>query len=189
LVPRPDTETLVEVALALLPPPRAEAPRVVDVGTGSGAIAIAIAVARPDAQVEAVDRSADAAEVARENVARHARGVVVHVGDLLDPVKGAFDLVVSNPPYIPSAAIAGLQVEVQREPRLALDGGADGLEVVRRLVGQAAPRLAAGGALAIEIGQGQAEATTALFAASGLTEIARHRDLGGVERVVTGRRG
>jgi release factor glutamine methyltransferase len=189
LVPRPDTETLVEAALALLPPPRAEAPRVVDVGTGSGAIAIAIAVARPDVTVEAVDRSPDAAEVARANAARHAPAVVVHVGDLLGPVEGPIDLVVSNPPYIPSGEIAGLPAEVQREPRLALDGGADGLEVVRRLVAQAVPRLVVGGALAIEIGQGQAGATAALFAASGLVEIARHRDLGGVERVVTGRRG
>ena len=189
LIPRPDTETLVECALELLPPIGAEGPRVVDVGTGSGAIAIAVAIARPDAVVEAVDRSADALAVAQANGARHAPRVVFHLGDLLGPVGlGRIDLVLSNPPYIPTAELATLQPEVQREPRLALDGGVDGLEVVRRLVGAARERLAPGAAVAIEIGAGQADAVEALFAASGFAERRRWKDLGGIDRVVSGRR-
>lgn len=190
LIPRPDTETLVEVALGLLPPLGGErSPHIVDVGTGSGAIAIAIAVARPDATVEAVDRSPDAVAVARKNAAQHAPSVSIHEGDLLAPIKAeVIDLIVSNPPYIPTAEIDGLQIEVRREPRLALDGGADGLVIVRRLIGDAAQRLRSGGALAIEIGAGQAAATEALFAEAGFGERARHKDLGGIERVVSGRR-
>jgi release factor glutamine methyltransferase len=189
LIPRPDTETLVEVALELLPPMGGGAPRVVDIGTGSGALATALAAARPDLMIEAVDRSADAVAVAAANVARHAPRVSVVEGELLAPTRpGAIDLVVSNPPYIPTGQLASLQLEVQREPRLALDGGADGLDVVRRLIEAAVPRLVAGGALAVEIGQAQAEATAGLFAAAGLVEIARRRDLGGIERVVSGRR-
>jgi release factor glutamine methyltransferase len=188
LVPRPDTETLVEVVLQRMPGLGAAAPRIVDVGTGSGAIAIAIAVARPDAQVEAVDRSPDAAEVARANAARHAPAVNVLVGDLLAPIDGAIDVIVSNPPYIPTAQIATLQAEVQREPRLALDGGPDGLEVVRRLVSEAHARLVKGGLLALEIGDDQAEATAAIFAHAGFDEIAKDRDLAGTERVVSGKK-
>ncbi len=186
LIPRPDTETLVEVALSLLPP--LGAARVVDVGTGSGAIAIALATARPELVIDAVDRSADAAEVARANVARHAPSVRVHVGDLLAPTSGAIDLVVSNPPYIPSDEIGRLAPEVQREPRLALDGGPDGLDVVRRLIAAAAARLGSGGAIALEIGAGQAAATEELLRAAGFTELVRRSDLGGIERVVSGRR-
>ncbi len=189
LVPRPDTETLVDVALALLSPFGAATspPRVVDVGTGSGAIAIAIAVARPDVIVEAVDVSPEAAEVAAANARRHAPKVEVHVGDLLSPTQGPLDLVVSNPPYIPSADIAGLSIDVKREPRLALDGGPDGLAVVRKLVPAARERLVSGGALAIEIGAGQADDTASLFLAAGFTDIQKTKDLAGVERVVSGR--
>ncbi len=186
LVPRPDTETLVEVALSMLP--SVGPARVVDVGTGSGAVAIALAVARHELDVDAVDRSAEAAEVARANAARHAPRVRIHVGDLLAPIEGPIDLVVSNPPYIPSAEIATLSAEVQREPRLALDGGPDGLDVVRRLVAEATARLAPGGGLAIEIGAGQAAATEALLAAAGYTALRRTSDLGGIERVVSGKR-
>jgi release factor glutamine methyltransferase len=187
LVPRPDTETLVEVALKLLPfsdPP----PFVVDVGTGSGAIAIAIAVDRTDARVEAVDRSADAAEVARANAATHAPTVVVHVGDLLGPIAGPIDLVVSNPPYIPTGDLATLQLEVQKEPRAALDGGKDGLDLVRRLATEAFAKLAPGGAIAIEIGMGQAEATAAILVQAGFIDPDKTLDLGGIERVVSARR-
>jgi release factor glutamine methyltransferase len=186
LIPRPDTETLVEAALELLPAHGAA--RVVDVGTGSGAIAIAIAVARPEVEVEAVDRSLEAAEVARANAARLAPRVRVHIGDLLAGISGSIDLVVSNPPYIPTSSIGTLQAEVQREPRLALDGGADGLDVVRRLVRESAACLRAGGALALEIGAGQADATAQLLTEAGFTAIRKHPDLAGIERVVSGRR-
>ena len=187
LVPRPDSETLVDVALALLP---ADGARVVDVGTGSGAIALAIKKERPDAEVLAVDRSTDAATVARDNATRLGLAVEVVEGDLLAPVaaRAPFSLVASNPPYIPSADIAALAVEVRKEPRAALDGGADGLVVIRRLIAEAPPLLTAGGALALEVGEGQAPAVAALFAADGRWAAATvTKDLAGIERVVAAR--
>ena len=167
LVPRPDTETAVDAALALLPA-EGEA-RVVDVGTGSGAIALALKKERPALEVLAVDRSPDAAAVARANAERLGLAVEVVEGDLLAPVaaRAPFAAIVSNPPYIPSGEIAGLQAEVRKEPLAALDGGADGLDVIRRLVADAPPLLADGGALVLEVGAGQAPAVVALFAADG----------------------
>jgi len=188
LVPRPETETLVEVALTRLP---VGAARVVDVGTGSGAIALALKDARPLDDVHAVDRSADALAVARDNAERLGLEVTLHEGDLLAAVEALapFDLVVSNPPYIATAELASLPAEVRREPRLALDGGADGLEVVRRLIGAAAPLLGDQGVLALEIGDRQAPAVAALLAAAGYREIAVAQDLAGIGRVVSARRG
>lgn len=188
LVPRPDTETVVEAALALLP---AGGGRLVDVGTGSGAIALALKQARPELEVLAVDRSADAAAVARANAERLGLAVEVLEGDLLAPVAARAPLlaVVSNPPYIPTAQIESLAAEVRREPRLALDGGADGLVVIRRLIAEAPPLLGAGGALVLEVGVGQAPSVTALFAADGRwSAAAATRDLAGIERVVAARR-
>jgi release factor glutamine methyltransferase len=184
LVPRPDTETLVEAALALV----GETPRIVDVGTGSGAIALALKAARPGAEVLAVDRSPEAAAVARGNAERLALAVEVLVGDLLAPVAGPFDLIVSNPPYIPSGEIPSLAPEVQREPRLALDGGPDGLEVIRRLIADAPRLLAPLGALAMEVGAGQAPSVLALLARAGFASPSTARDLAGIDRVVTARR-
>lgn len=186
LVPRPDTETLVDVALELLP----AGGRVVDVGTGSGAVALAIKKERPDAAVLAVERSPEAAAVARDNAARLGLEVELLEGDLLAPVaaRAPLGLVVSNPPYIPSAEIERLAPEVRREPRAALDGGADGLDVVRRLVRESPPLLAPGGAVAVEVGAGQAPAVVALFAADGRYAPATvTKDLAGVDRVVAAR--
>ena len=186
LVPRPDTETLVDVALALLP----EDGRVADIGTGSGAIALALKQERPALEVLAVDRSSDAATVARQNAARLSLEVEILEGDLLAPLaaRGPFALIASNPPYIPTAEIATLAPEVQKEPRAALDGGRDGLDLVRRLIREAPPLLAPAGALALEIGAGQAPAVAALFAADGRYEAATlTKDLGGIERVVAAR--
>jgi release factor glutamine methyltransferase len=186
LIPRPDTETTVDVALALV----GDEGRVVDIGTGSGAIALALKQARPALEVLAVDRSPDAAAVARANAERLALAVEVLEGDLLAPVaaRGPFALVVSNPPYIPTADIAALAVEVRKEPHAALDGGRDGLELVRRLIADAPALLAPGGALAMEIGAGQASAVAALFAADGRYAAAEvTKDLGGIERVVAAR--
>ena len=183
LVPRPDTEATVELALARLE--GREAPRVVDVGTGSGAIALAIKKARPDAEVLAVDRSPEAAEVARTNAARLELAVDVRVGDLLAPVEGAFDLFVSNPPYIPTGEIARLPVEVRAEPLPALDGGADGLEIIRRLIADARARLKPGGALVLEVGAGQSPSVRSLLEASGYREIEVARDLAGIERALS----
>jgi len=192
LVPRPDTETLVEQALALLREhPGADArARVADVGTGSGAVALALKRERPGDEIAGTDLSADALAVARGNAARLELELTLVAGDLLDPLAGlpAFDLVVSNPPYIPTGELDGLAPEVRREPRLALDGGPDGLDIVRRLATLAPAALAPGGALAIEIGAGQAAAVLAILGALGYTDLGTRRDLGGIERVVFGRR-
>jgi release factor glutamine methyltransferase len=192
LVPRPDTETLVDEALDRVgrtPPaePTTPAPRIVDVGTGSGAIAVAVAKQRPDATVFASDVSPDALAVARGNAERNAAAITFLEGDLEAPLKehAPFDLITANLPYVAAGDIAGLAPEVRAEPLLALDGGPDGLELVRRLVAAAAALLAPGGALVLEIGAGQAQDTAALCASAGLTDVRIRRDLGQIERVVS----
>lgn len=192
LIPRPDTEILVETALRGTRELHLYG-RMLDLCTGSGCVAIAFAKDRPTWRVTAVDLSADAAAVARENVRR--AGVVHNVsvleGDLFAalPERAVFELITANPPYIPSAEIAELAADVRDfEPRLALDGGADGLHVTRRLVGEAMRYLSPGGLLALEGGFDQAPAVEELLAANGFSEIARSKDLAGVERVVSGRR-
>jgi release factor glutamine methyltransferase len=186
LVPRPDTETLIEEARARLE--GVEAPRIADVGTGSGALAVTLAKLRPDAVVFASDVSAGALEVARGNAERLGVAVTFLEGDLAAPLlpHAPFRLIVANLPYIPSADLAALPPEVRAEPALALDGGADGLDLVRRLIGAATALLAAGGALALEIGAGQAAATSALLAAAGFGQLSVRPDLAGVDRVVVG---
>lgn len=188
LIPRPDTETLVEEALERVPPDAA--PKVADVGTGSGAIALALAKERPNARVFATDVSPDALAVARGNAERLGLGITILEGTLADPLRplGAWDLVVANLPYVPTAEIARLSPEVGREPRLALDGGADGLDLLRALLAQTPDLLAAGGEVLLEVGAGQAPAVSGLCVAAGLVEVRTRRDLGGVERVVCGRR-
>jgi len=189
LVPRPDTEATVEAALALLP--SGASGRVVDVGTGSGAIALSIKKERPDLEVLAVDLSSDAAAVARANAERLGFAVEIVEGDLLAPVaaRAPFTLIVSNPPYIPSDDIAALAPEVRSEPMLALDGGEDGLDAIRRLIADAPPLLADGGALVLEVGFGQAPAVVALFAADGRYDPAMTtKDLAGIERAVAARK-
>jgi release factor glutamine methyltransferase len=180
-VPGPDTEHVVEAALGL--PPGA---RVVDVGTGSGAIALALKHERPDLRVAAVDASPDALAVARANGARLGLDVEWHEGDLLGPVAGAVDAVVSNPPYVATGDAPTLPPEVGRwEPALALFAGADGLDVIRRLV----PQVRGRGArfLAMEVGQGQAAAVSELCGAAGFSAVAVVPDLAGIDRVVVAR--
>jgi release factor glutamine methyltransferase len=192
LVPRPETETLVEWALALLPPPGGRQLLAIDLGTGSGCIACALASERPDLDVIAVDVSPAAAAVARDNA--QALGLAARVGvvaaDLLDGVRdlGA-DLIVSNPPYLPSALVPELAPEVRiHEPRLALDGGADGLTLIRRIATTARRYLRPSGALAIETAGGdQVEAAAALLRAAGWDRVAVRADLVGIERFVAGR--
>jgi release factor glutamine methyltransferase len=179
LIPRPETETLVEAALDL---PRGA--RVVDVGTGSGAVALALKDERPDLVVVATDTSPDAIAVARANAARLGLDVTFAEADLLDSV-GDVDAVVSNPPYVEAAA--SLQPEIARhEPPRALFAGADGLDVIRRLVARAGASTAR--FVALEIGQGQAEAVADLLRAAGFATVDGRRDLAGIERVVVGRR-
>lgn len=185
LIPRPDTEVLVEEALKRI----SGTCRVLDVGTGSGAIAIAIADERPEAKVEAVDLSPEALTVARGNAERNgvADRVALRQGDLRQLTGADYDLVVSNPPYIPSADLAGLMPEVREfEPLLALDGGKDGLYAYRLLAAQAATLLKPGGWLLLEVGIGQAEAVAGLMQTAGLVEIFTRADYAGVARVVGG---
>jgi release factor glutamine methyltransferase len=191
LVPRPDTETLVEEALARLGAPgEGEAPRIADVGTGSGALAITLAKLRAGAAVFASDVSPVALEVARANAERLGAAVTFVEGDLVGPLAAhaPFSLIVANLPYIPSGDLAALPADVRSEPTLALDGGADGLDLVRRLVAAAPALLAPGGALALEIGAGQAGPTGAALRDAGFTAVEARKDLAGIERVVSGRK-
>jgi release factor glutamine methyltransferase len=187
LIPRPDTEALVDVVLS-----RSQhvslSMRMLDLCTGSGCVAVAAARQRPTSKVVATDLSPDALAVARANALRlGAYNVAFTESDLFANVKGAFDVIAANPPYIATAEIAGLMPDVRDfEPTLALDGGADGLDLVRRIVDAAPNHLVAGGLLAIEIGMGEADATKALFEARGFTEVRADRDYAKIERIVSG---
>jgi release factor glutamine methyltransferase len=178
LIPRPETELLVDLAR--------DGQRVLDVGTGSGAIALAIASERANARVTGIDNSPDAIEVARANAARLGIEVEFLIADLV--VGGPYDLVVSNPPYVRDAELPSLQPEISLyEPRDALAGGPDGLDVIRELVPAAAAVLSRGGTLAIEVGQGQSRGVEALFERAGFSHVETTRDLAGIPRVVAGR--
>ncbi|MBM4361879.1 MAG: peptide chain release factor N(5)-glutamine methyltransferase [Deltaproteobacteria bacterium] len=192
LVPRPDTETLVDVALARTQAVDLAA-RALDLCTGSGCVALALARSRPTWSVTGVDLSPDALVVARDNAAR--LGLIQHVafveGDLDTPLpEGArYDVITANPPYVPTAELAELDADVRdHEPRLALDGGPDGLALLRRIIERSSSRLTEGGLLVLEVGYGQAEPVAALLAERGFTGIERRRDLGGIDRVVCGHR-
>jgi release factor glutamine methyltransferase len=186
LIPRPDTEVLVEEALRLV-----DGGRILDVGTGSGVIAVALARELAEADVVALDISPAALAVAGGNARRN--GVDARItfleGDLAHLPEGPFDLIVSNPPYIPAADVDGLMPEVRDfEPRQALDGGDDGLNPYRMLATQADLCLVPGGWLLVEVGIGQAQDVQQLFAAAGLKEVFCRDDYGGVPRVVGARR-
>jgi release factor glutamine methyltransferase len=190
LVPRPETETVVEAALAVAE--RGHALRIADIGVGSGAILLALLSELPNACAIGTDRDARALGVARRNAghlgfAGRAAFVACDFGAAL---AGSCDLVVSNPPYVATRDIATLAPEVRDfDPRLALDGGADGLTAYRAIAADAKRLLAPGGWLVVEIGHGQAEAVSAMFAGSGLqTPEPPRRDLAGVPRVVMARR-
>ena len=191
LIPRPETETLVELALARLPIDRDL--RVLDLGTGSGAIALAIARERPRAAILATDVSADALEVAHENARRLSIGNVEFVqADWYEGVAStwrgaAFDLVASNPPYVAAADPHLGEGDVRFEPGLALTPGGDGFGAIARIVAGARARLASAGTLVVEHGYDQADAVRALFIAAGFAEVVGARDLAGVPRVVAGR--
>lgn len=187
LIPRPDTETLVEVALARTRH-ASMSTRALDLCTGSGCVAITIARERPTSCVFATDASADAIAVARDNAQRLGAYNVTFVhGDLFCGIERRFDIVTANPPYIPTGQIATLSPDIrEHEPRLALDGGTEGLAVARRIVAEAPRRLVAGGALALEVGAGQADAVAALFAQAGFVDVRRALDYAKIERVVHG---
>jgi release factor glutamine methyltransferase len=191
LIPRPETELIVEAALELHPSPGAPL-AIVDACTGSGVIAIALACERPNARIRATDISSDALDVARRNVSRHgvADRVAVVCGDLLDPIGDAVDLIVCNPPYVAEVSRPGLQPEVRdHEPSVALFGGRDGLELVSRLVAGAPARLRRGGHLIFEFGFGQdVEIETLLAGAPDLELLGLRRDLQGIARTAVARR-
>ena len=193
LVPRPDSETLIEAALELLPD-RERRWRFLDLGVGSGCLLLTLLREFPQASGVGIDASPEALAVARSNA--EALGVAgratLTAGDWRQPgwterLPGPFDLVVSNPPYIESAAIDRLMPEVARfEPRQALDGGPDGLVSYRTIVAAASKLITSGGFLAVEAGEGQSAEIARLFRAAGLAPKASWKDLGGIERVVAG---
>jgi release factor glutamine methyltransferase len=188
LIPRPETEHLVEKVLEFAA--NFPAPRIVDVGTGSGCIAIALAHKFPHAAITAIDLSRSALAVARENAKRNGVDLRFLEGDLLMPVaEEQFEIVVSNPPYVPSADRDTLSVEVRDyEPLLALFAGDDGLEVYRRLIPAAFAALTAGGIHVLEIGFGQSSAINELLDRSGFEQIEFVPDLKGIPRVACAQR-
>jgi release factor glutamine methyltransferase len=189
LIPRPETETLVEHALGIarhMPGPI----EIADVGAGSGAIAVALAVHLPEAVVYALEGSADALQVAAENACRHGVGGRVRclVGDLLTPLNGPVDLITANLPYVTTEEWVGLPPEIRDyEPRAALDGGPDGLALIRRLLEMAGDYLRPGGALLLEIGAGQGQAVVVLahqHSRSPQADVHLYQDYAGLDRVV-----
>jgi release factor glutamine methyltransferase len=190
LIPRPDTETLVEVALARTRHLSLSA-RVLDLCTGSGCVALSLARERPTTRVLAADVSPAALAVAAENTIRlGAYNVGLVLSDLFAafrPGKDRFDLITANPPYIPEGEIPTLTVDIRGyEPKIALTGGDDGLDLVRPIVHGARAFLASGGTLAMEIGSDQGEAVRALFEAAGYQDVEVKRDYGGHDRIVSG---
>jgi release factor glutamine methyltransferase len=187
LVPRPETEMLVQRGLEVVGP--LDRPRILDLGTGTGCIAVSMLTEFSDMSAVAVDLSKDALDMARFNADRHGVGdrFETRQGSWFDPLEPGerFDLIISNPPYIESAAIETLMVEVRdHDPRLALDGGPDGLRPYRAIAREAASFLRPGGAVLLEIGTGQGSAVTDLFAEAGFKRIEVEHDLNGHERMI-----
>jgi release factor glutamine methyltransferase len=187
LIPRPETELVVESVLEL--PAASGRPVIVDVGTGSGAIGIALATALPDASIIGTDVSASALEIARDNARRHevdGRILFLH-GDLLSPLEAPVDVVAANLPYVTTGDWDALEPELHdHEPRLALDGGADGLDLIRQLLKQAPAYLRQGGAVVLEFGIGQRDAICELATdAFPSARITVHEDFSGIPRVLT----
>ena len=185
LIPRPETELLVDVALERIP---REAPyRVLELATGSGCVAVAIALHRPLARLTATDVSRDALVIARENAARHGAGIKFVESDWLAAVSGRrFDLIVVNPPYVAEHDPCLAEGDLRFEPRAALVAGADGLACIRLIVAQARARLDPGGSLLLEHGHDQATRCRALLVQAGYRDVASRRDLAGIERVSGG---
>lgn len=191
LDPRPDTETLIELSLELMGERRRDPLRILDLGVGSGAILCALLAELPEARAIGVDLSAAACAAAAVNLSRcgFARRASILRGRWADALAARFDLIVSNPPYIASGELDGLEPEVRlHDPRLALDGGADGLDCYREIAEQLPRLLAPSGAAVLEAGDGQARSLVALLAEKGLAPAGIRKDAGGRERAVAARR-
>ena len=186
LIPRPETEQLVEFVLA-----GGDFERALDVGTGCGVIAISLALKRRQADVTGCDISPEALALAGENATRHGLAGRVRFieSDLLASISGPVEVIVANLPYIPGGDIGGLSREVRHDPALALDGGADGLDLIRRLVAGAPRILSPGGVLALEIGHGQSRPVNDLLEAQNFRDISPRRDYQDIERFVIARHG
>ena len=183
LIPRQDTELLVEEALKRLRP----GARVLDLCTGSGCIAISLKKIRPDLDVTASDLSGQALEIARENAKRLRADVDFVQSDLLEELSGAFDMILSNPPYIPTKTIDTLMEEVRfHDPKMALDGGADGLFFYRRIIAESKSHLTRGGWLIFEIGHDQGKTVSHMMMEGSYTGVRVIKDLSGLDRVVVG---
>lgn len=190
LIPRPETEALVELLIAECGMRNADL-RIVDVGTGGGVIALSLALKLPKAEVHAVDVSEEALTLARENAARLVLTERVRFsrGNLLARIEGAFDVIVANLPYVPATDRPTLSREVLHDPETALFGGTRGDEIVRELIASAPPHLAPGGLLALEIGIGQADELAAFLAAQNYRDINQRQDYAGVTRFLLARHG
>ncbi|ACG71635.1 protein-(glutamine-N5) methyltransferase, release factor-specific [Anaeromyxobacter sp. K] len=185
LVPRPETELVLEAARDALP----EGGAALDLCTGSGALGVSLALERPGARVVATDLSADALAVAAENARALGAAVDLRQGDLWAPLREGerFDVIVSNPPYVPRGELDTLPREVRREPRLALDGGPDGLSLLRRIVEGAPTRLVPGGTLVLEMHEGHLELLPRLCRDAGFERAEARRDLAGLPRLTVAR--
>jgi release factor glutamine methyltransferase len=191
LIPRSETELLVETVLKEFAPCEGPGIRLVDVGTGSGILAITLALERPGLEVSAVDLSEDALALARENAERF--GVLERIAfrctDLLDQLAGPFDWIVANLPYIPTGELSTLQREVKFDPTCALDGGKDGLTIIKRLIESVPGKIVSNGLIALELGQGQAEEVSGFMADQNYRDISIRKDYQGVERLLIARHG
>jgi release factor glutamine methyltransferase len=191
LIPRPETERLAELILIQIPASTSPGTRLADVGTGSGVLAITLALERPGLEVVAIDLSADTLALARENARVYeVDGRIAWLEtDLLSGVDADFDFLVANLPYVPTAEIAKLSREVQHDPLMALDGGEDGLDVIRRFVGQAPSRLKPEGRVFLEIGISQSGGVVEVLEKEKFSDISIEKDYQGVERFVIARYG
>jgi release factor glutamine methyltransferase len=191
LIPRSETELLVETILKEFATCGESANRLVDIGTGSGILAITFALERPGLDVSAVDLSEEALSLARENAERLGVSgrIVFRLSDLLDQVEGPFHWIVANLPYIPTADLDALQREVKFDPALALDGGKDGLTIIKRLIESVPGKITPNGMIALEFGQGQAQRIGEILADNNYRDISIRKDYQGVERLLIARHG
>ena len=189
LIPRPETELLLETVLGEIKPDKSSGSRLADVGTGNGILAITFALERPGMEVIGLDISEEALTLARENADRFEAGVVFRRSDLLDATEGGYNWVVANLPYIATGELAGLPREVRFDPLIALDGGEDGLTIVKRLIESIPDKLASNSLVALEVGQGQAAEVARFLARQNFRDIAIKKDYQGIERILTARYG